>query len=356
MTENHQDRQQASSGFHQLTVKNVAIETSQSKSFVLAPRRNELHLFRYQPGQFLTFQIPLSTGLIERSYSISSAPSFDPDLTICVKRVKNGRGSNWSNDQLKIGTTIRSRVPAGRFTLDDKQSDLLIIAGGSGITPCISLIKHTLFETSRKVKLVYANQNSQSIIYLNVLNLLQKRFPDRFECVHWLDDKNGLMGPKDIISGAYGYDNASCYICGPALLMDMAQDVLMDSFGSTLNIKTERFISPEDETLDSEIQDSNEFAGTEFLTEFRLQFEGNVHTVKLAAGQTLLQAALAGDLDIPRSCTEGHCGTCIAKLCNGQVSMTSTKALSKRNIERGHILLCQSHPGSDNPLFVNLDF
>lgn len=344
------------SGFHLLTVKNIVNETAQAKSFVLRTQKNDLHLFRYQPGQFLTFQIPLQKGLIERSYSISSAQCFDPDMTVCVKRVLNGRGSNWFNDQLQIGTTIRSRVPAGRFTLDDKQTNLLIIAGGSGITPCISLIKHTLFETSRKVKLVYANQDSQSIIYLNVLNLLQKRFPDQFECVHWLDNEKGLMGPRDVLASTHGHENASCYICGPALLMDMAQDVLMDSFGSTLNIKTERFISPEDPALGGEIESSSEPAGNEFLAEFQLQFEGRIHAVRLAAGQTLLQAALASDLDIPRSCTQGHCGSCIAKLCDGEVSMTSTKALSKRNIERGHILLCQSYPASEKSLFVNLDF
>ena len=342
------------SEFYPLTVKKIVDETSQSRSFVLTPQRSDLILFRYQPGQFLSFKIQMDTGLIERSYSISSAPCYDPDMTVCVKRVDNGRGSNWFNDQLKVGSTIMARAPAGRFTLDDGQSDLLIIAGGSGITPCISLIKHTLYETSRNVKLVYANQNSESIIYIETLNQLQKRFSERFACVHWLDDARGFMKTKDVLSFAKGYEKASVYICGPAQLMDMAEEVLMDNYDDQLAIKTERFISPDD--VNSQESGLSKFTDNVLLSEFRLQYEGEIHKISLDQGQTLLQAALASDLDIPRSCTEGHCGTCIAKLIDGDVCMASTKALSKRGIERGHILLCQAQPSSDKPLFVNLDF
>ena len=355
MIDKSEDDVRSVSDFYSLTVQDVINETPESKSFVLKPQRGETNLFRYQPGQFLSFQIPYQSGLIERSYSISSAPCFDPDITICVKRVKNGRGSNWFNDHLKIGAAIKSRLPSGRFILDNNQTDLFVIAGGSGITPCISLIKHSLFETARKVKLIYANQNSQSIIYADVINTLLNRFSERFEYICWLDNESGFMSEKDIVSLACGDEKSSCYICGPAQLMDMAEDVLTQSFGEQANIKTERFVSPDD-AVDSQKSDSIEYLKNDLLNEFRLQYEGEIHTVGLAKGQTLLQAALACNLDIPRSCTEGHCGTCIAKLCEGEVSMVSTKALSKRSIERGHILLCQSHPGSDKPLFVNLDF
>ena len=342
--------------FYPLTVTKIVDETLDSRSFVLKPQRSDGHLFRYQPGQFLSFQIPLDLALIERSYSISSAPCFDPEITICVKRVRNGKGSNWFNDIPKIGSTVKSRLPSGRFTLDDKQTELLVIAGGSGITPCISLIKHALFETNRKVKLVYANQNPQSIIYIKELNLLHARFPDKFECVHWLDNESGFMSADDLVCLAQGYENSSCYICGPAPLMDKAEQVLTEYLDEQANIKTERFISPDDTAIEQKKSNHNEYSDNKFLTQFELQYEGQTHTVSLAAGQTLLQAALSCNLDVPRSCTEGHCGTCIAKLCSGKVSMTSTKALSKRNIERGHILLCQSHPSAADPLFVNLDF
>jgi ring-1,2-phenylacetyl-CoA epoxidase subunit PaaE len=88
---------------------------------------------------------------------------------------------------------------------------------------------------------------------------------------------------------------------------------------------------------------------------FRLTLDGENHTVPVAAGETLLQAALAAGIDAPHSCTEGRCGTCMSWLRNGDVSMASTSALSKRNIERGYVLACQSRPSSPAPIWLDFD-
>ncbi len=88
---------------------------------------------------------------------------------------------------------------------------------------------------------------------------------------------------------------------------------------------------------------------------FRLTLDGENHTVPIAAGQTLLQAALAAGIDAPHSCTEGRCGTCMSWLRNGDVSMASTRALSKRNMERGYVLACQSRPSSPAPIWLDFD-
>lgn len=174
--------------YHRLTVKAVREETPDARSFVLVPERSESSLYRYTPGQFLSFRIPHNGGEIIRSYSLSSAPATDPEMTVCVKRVADGRGSNWFNDNLIAGARIDATQPAGRFTLRANDTPLLLIAGGSGITPCISLIKQALVETARRVKLVYANQNAGSVIYRETLVRLEERFADRFTCQHWLDD------------------------------------------------------------------------------------------------------------------------------------------------------------------------
>jgi 3-ketosteroid 9alpha-monooxygenase subunit B len=88
---------------------------------------------------------------------------------------------------------------------------------------------------------------------------------------------------------------------------------------------------------------------------FRLTLDSEDHTVPIAAGETLLQAALAAGIDAPHSCTEGRCGTCMAWLRNGDVAMTSTRALSKRNSERGYVLACQARPLSDEPIWIDFD-
>ena len=88
---------------------------------------------------------------------------------------------------------------------------------------------------------------------------------------------------------------------------------------------------------------------------FHLTLDGEDHTVPIAAGETLLQAALAADIDAPHYCTEGRCGTCMSWLRNGEVSMASTRALSPRNKERGYVLACQSRPSSPAPIWLDFD-
>jgi ferredoxin len=88
---------------------------------------------------------------------------------------------------------------------------------------------------------------------------------------------------------------------------------------------------------------------------FRLTLDGEDYIVPVAAGETLLQAALAAGIDAPHSCTEGRCGTCMSWLRSGDVSMASTRALSKRNMERGFVLACQSRPSSPAPIWLDFD-
>ncbi len=341
--------------YHRLTVKAVRDETPQARSFSLAPEAGERALYRYRPGQFLTFRIPHKKGHITRSYSLSSTPSADPEMTVCVKRIADGRGSNWFHDHLQVGARIEATRPSGRFVMRAGTAPMLLVAGGSGITPCISLIKEALIETKRHVKLVYVNQNAASIIYREIIEQLETRFSSRFTCKHWLDDAGGLIDAPDILAAADGWEAADTFICGPDPLMDMAEETLSGLFGPTASILTERFVSPDD-PLDGRVglvdQVSLEDLGIE---NFRLTLDGADHIIPIRAGQTLLQAALAAGIDAPNSCIEGHCGTCMSLLREGSVSMASTKALSKRNIQRGCVLACQSRPSSSSPIWLDFD-
>jgi 3-ketosteroid 9alpha-monooxygenase subunit B len=343
------------SRYYRLTVKAICEETANARSFVLSPERGEASHFRYLPGQFLTFRIPHESGLIGRSYSLSSASCADPEMTVCVKRVENGRGSNWFNDHLRVGERIEAQAPAGRFTMTQSESSLLLIAGGSGITPCISLIKQALIETQRVVKLLYANQSEDAIIYRDSLQQLAERYPGRFTCEHWLDDDSGFMSAPDVIAAARGWENADVYICGPAPLMDMAEATLADHCGEQATIRTERFLSPDDDEIpgaESESQNSNNGVAVE---QCRITLDGLEQTISVSAGQTLLEAALAAGIDAPHVCTEGHCGACMSQLREGEVQMANKKALSKRNIEKGFVLACQSRPISTAPLWLDFD-
>ena len=355
MTDIGEEGASTAPSFRRLTVKTIRDETAEAKSFGLVPEAGDGSLYRYRPGQFLTFRIPHDDGLITRSYSLSSAPCADPEMTVCVKRVADGRGSNWFNDHLRVGTRIEATRPAGRFVMRDGDAPMLLIAGGSGITPCISLVKQALIETTRKVKLVYVNRDAASIIYRETLSQLEGRFSDRFTCRHWLDDAGGLIDAPDIVTAATGWAMADSYICGPAPLMDMAEETLSDLFGPEATILIERFVSPDDPHTDQAGPVEPAPSGPIGIESFRLTLDGNDHTVPIIGGQTLLEAALAAGIDAPNSCIEGHCGTCMALLREGSVSMASTKALSKRNIQRGCVLACQSRPSSSAPIWLDFD-
>lgn len=355
MSQSKRGDSSAGPSYHPLTVKAVREETAEARSFVLVPERGETTLYRYQPGQFLTFRVPHDGGEIFRSYSLSSAPCTDPEMTVCVKRVAGGRGSNWFNDHLSVGRRIEATRPAGRFVLRDGDAPLLLISGGSGITPCISLVKQALVATERRVKLVYANQNAASVIYREILDRLESRFPVRFSCEHWFDDRRGFLTGADIAAEAKGWGQADCYICGPDPLMDMAEETLSELFGAGATVLTERFVSPDDPAPGQPAVEAPAPPADALVESFRLTLDGEDHTVPIASGETLLQAALAVGIDAPRSCTEGHCGSCMSWLRNGDVSMASRKALSKRNIERGYVLACQSRPSSLAPIWLDFD-
>ncbi len=355
MSQNQQGDSAAGLSYHRLTVTAVRKETADARSFVLVPERGDETLFRYTPGQFLTFRVPHHEGEIIRSYSLSSAPCTDPDMTVCVKRVASGRGSNWFNDHLIAGAKIEAAPPAGRFVLRSGDAPLLLVAGGSGITPCISLIKQALVETGRRVKLVYANQNAASVIYRETLDALESQFSDRFTCRHWLDDRRGFLTAADITAEAEGWEQAEGYICGPDPLMDMAEETLVTLFGAGATVLTERFVSPDDPVRNRDAVDVPAPPTEALVESFRLTLDGEDHSVPIAAGETLLQAALAAGIDAPCSCTEGYCGTCMSRLRNGEVSMASPQALSKRNIERGYVLACQSRPSSRARIWLDFD-
>lgn len=345
----------AGQSYHRLTVEAVHEETGDARSFVLVPERGDRSLFDYEPGQFLSFRIPHVDGDMIRSYSLSSSPSCDPAMTVCVKRVPDGRGSNWFNDQLSVGMSIEATRPSGQFVLRSGGAPLVLIAGGSGITPCMSLIKQALLETGRRVKLVYANQNATAVIYRRRLDMLESRVPNRFSCQHWFDDDRGFLTAADIASAASGWQQAECYICGPDPLMDLAEETLIDLFGVEATILTERFLSPDDPPLTQEAADGSSPTDDTLVESFRLTLDEEDHTIPIATGETLLQAALAAGIDAPCSCTEGHCGTCMAWLREGEVSMVSCRALSERDIGRGYVLACQSRPASPGPIWLDFD-
>ena len=155
--------------YHALTVAAVIDETADARSFVLEVPPALAQRFAYAAGQFCTFRATIDGEAVARCYSMSSSPEAGDPLTVTVKRVAGGRMSNWMNDRLAPGVAIDVMAPAGLFVLRAADTPIVAFAGGSGITPILSIVKTALLTTSREIALVYANRDAQSVIFADAL-------------------------------------------------------------------------------------------------------------------------------------------------------------------------------------------
>ena len=321
--------------YHNLRVAEVIEETSDSKSFVFEVPPELAELFSYRSGQFLTFRVEVDGHRIVRCYSLASAPELDARPKVTIKRVDEGRVSNWMNDHVVVGTTLEVMHPAGHFCLRESDSPILLFGGGSGITPIISIIKTALKTTSRPVKLLYANRNDQSIIFKEELATLFSQYPDRLELVHRLDDVHGFVDASLVVQEVGPRTDADFYICGPGPFMDVVENALAGLHVDPSQIFIERFESPEGPI-------SSEAVDTSGGARVTIKLDGNETEVEVGEGETILAAARRVGLEAPFACEEAYCGCCMAKVVEGDVEMlTNDGGIDQRQIDQGWVLTCQ---------------
>ncbi len=343
---------------HALTLADVIVETEDARSFVFDVPPELADAFAYQPGQFLTVELPWEGGFsIRRCYSLSSAPEVDARPKVTVKRVAGGRASNWMIDHLRPGDVVQVQPPEGRFVLDSAapaSRPIVLLGGGSGITPMMSLLRSALASTGRHILLVYANRDANSVIFKDALAELAAQHPDRFTLRHHLDSDGGYLTVAQLSEQLAGWEAGDVYVCGPAPFMDLVEIALPAAGFDLGRAKFERFVSPVDPDR-REAAAALEPTTGEVVTAFELRLDGKAHTVSLGPGQTLLAAAKGAGIDAPHSCEDGFCGACMAKLVSGDVVMETHEALSSADIARKQVLLCQSRAVSAKPLVVDYD-
>jgi 3-ketosteroid 9alpha-monooxygenase subunit B len=342
--------------FHELRVSAVIRETPECSSFELAVPEELEEAYRYKAGQHLTFKLPWDDFAVTRCYSLSSCPDLREPMKIGVKRVEGGRISNWLIDNLKAGDSIIASVPEGRFVLDPATrsgAPLFLFAGGSGITPIISLLKSALTITKRPITLLYANQTRESVIYGEELRQLAAAHSERLLVHHHFDAEGGYLTPAQVQALLHLTDIAEFYICGPEPFMELIENTLGEAGVHDELVYIERFVSPADP--DRVEIDAVDVESLEAPDTFSLWLNGRSRTVPYLKGKTLLQCAQAAGLQPAHSCESGYCGSCMAHVNSGKVHMRTHEALSERDIARGVALLCQSVPASREPLELDSD-
>jgi 3-ketosteroid 9alpha-monooxygenase subunit B len=323
--------------FYRVPVAEVISETEQACSLVLAVPPDLAGSFAYRPGQFVTVRIPTADGgSVARCYSMSSSPDAGDQPTITVKRMPGGHASNWIADNVTAGSALDLLPPAGTFTPRSLDADFLLFAGGSGITPVMSILKSALAVGRGRIVLIYANSDERSVIFGPELRRLQATAPHRLIVLHWLDVLQGAPDATALRELARPYASCDAYICGPDPYLAVVRQALADLGAPAQLVHAERFLS----LADNPFETTEATGGVAAVLEVSL--DDQVHQLRWPAGARMLDVLIDADLDPPYSCREGICGACACRLVAGQVEMAHNEVLADSDLADGYILACQS--------------
>ena len=357
-------------GYHPLVVLDVIQETPDTRTFVLDPADDARDLFAYRSGQFCTFRVTVGDEELYRSYSMSTAPGIDDRLAVTVKRVPDGRVSGWFHDEVAPGHELHVSPPTGVFCLPEAGSDhegeatrpVVAFAGGSGVTPIMSIVKTALASTDRQVRMLDANRDETSVIFRAALDALATDQGDRFDLVHHLDDASGLI-TADSVAAFLGSDpDVDVFICGPTPFMDLVETTVLAAGVDPSRINIERFINASDEpaaagagsgsddaqsgTSDEPSTPAANDTGDAVPDVVTVILKGKSTEIGYHPGDTILETTRRGALTAPSSCEAGNCATCMALCKEGSARMRVNNALTPEEVAEGWVLTCQAIPDS----------
>jgi ring-1,2-phenylacetyl-CoA epoxidase subunit PaaE len=348
-----------STHFHALRVAEIVPETAEANSIRFTIPAELRDAFAFKAGQHLTLRATIDGEEVRRNYSLCTAPA-DRDWLVTVKRIGGGVFSNWIGDRLKPGDTLEVMAPHGSFTTDFDPANrrhLVGIAGGSGITPVMSLVRTLLREEpDSRFTLLYGNRDSSSVIFLEALAALKDKYLGRLEIYHFLDAEE-----QDIALFNGMLDRARCdeaiaflvpdaaeidgwFICGPGPMMDAAEGVLLDRNVEKSRIHIERFTA--DRPAESVAREIAELQTKAEGVSVAVTLDGRTRRVPFTAGN-ILDSARASGLPAPFACKAGVCATCRAKVISGKVEMAARYGLTDEEVAAGYVLTCQSVPLGD---------
>lgn len=348
--------------FHTLKVAEVRRETAEAVSIAFDIPEAVKAEYTYIQGQYITLKIQLNGEEVRRSYSVCSSPLVNEPLRVAVKQVKDGRMSTYLNTQLKAGDMLEVMTPMGSFHSAmnaANKKNYVLFAGGSGITPMLSIIKTVLIaEPQSTLVLLYGNRDEASIIFKAELEKIAAEHKERLKMVHVLEYSadaegsllRGIMTPEKVKALVENYvglnlDN-EFFICGPGPMMRNVESTLLE-----LKIAKER-IHLEYFTVDAgaaPAQPAPEIA--ELESSVTVIMDGEETTFELSSkGKSVLDAAMDAGVDVPFSCKGAVCCTCKAKVLEGKVQMDKNFALTDKEVEEGYILTCQAHPLTEKVL------
>jgi len=344
------------SQFHPLLVTDIHHTIRDAVVLTLKPENPDA--FAFTQGQYLTFKQDFDGTELRRNYSICAGLD-DGELKVGIKRVDGGAFSTYANTELKVGDTLHAMPPQGKFFTaiePEVAKNYLGFAGGSGITPVLSILKTVLKrEPNSTFTLVYANRAVNTIMFREELEDLKNHYMGRLTIIHILEsgqDMELFEGRVDqakcdaLFKHWIQIDNVdTAFICGPEPMMLAIAEALKTNGLSDEQIKFELFSESQQGRLAK--QEMAKRSEGQSGTEVTVIIDGARRSFTMKKGQSVLEAALENGQEAPFACKAGVCSTCMGKVLDGEVEMLSNHALEDYEVERGYVLTCQSYPLSD---------
>ena len=357
-SEKKEESQGSSSHYFDLTVKNIVHETKEAITIVFEQPSNKIN---YKSGQFLTLIVPMGGKDVRRAYSLCSSPFTDLDLAVTVKRVDNGLMSNWLPENLKVGSKVKVMEPMGQFTTEFKKENkrhLIMFAGGSGITPMMSIIKSTLTQEPESIcSLIYCNRDIDSIIFKDAFDTMQTTWEGRLHVIHILDNApmnwqgySGLLN-HDMLKKLFeripdwGIDKTTYLMCGPEGMMKNAETLLSELHIPKEKTFKESFVQG---TIDKDTKKEAAPVSENKAREVTIRYDGQEYKVMVEPNRAILETALDQGIDLPYSCQSGLCTACRGKAISGKVKLDEEEGLSQSERDEGYVLTCVGHPLTDD--------
>jgi ring-1,2-phenylacetyl-CoA epoxidase subunit PaaE len=353
--------------FHTLKVKDIRRETVDAVSIAFDIPLAIQHEYQFKQGQYITVKLNVNGEELRRSYSICTSPYSEKELRVAVKEVQDGRASTLMNRTWKVGDAVEVMTPMGNFSSilsGNNKKHYVLFAGGSGITPMMSILKSVLYiEKQSNVTLVYANRNEDSVIFKTEIEKIVSENADRVKVLNVYDTpktqvsdlQKGLLSVdrvKAIVENYGGVNADEYFICGPGPMMENIKQGLEDLKIAKEKVHIEYFSAVADAVAKAE---GNVVTGADVNSEVTVIQYGIETTMKLnTAGLTILDAAIDAGVDAPFSCKGAVCCTCRAKVIEGKAKMDANFALTDAEVEDGFILTCQAHPLTEK-LIVDFD-
>ena len=350
-----------SASFHPLKIAEVRREIDDAVSLRFELPEHLREAFRFAPGQHLTLRTEIDGEEVRRNYSLCVAP-HENELRIAIKKIAGGAFSGWANAALAAGHELDVMPPHGSFTWTfdpARRATYAGFAGGSGITPVLSLLKTALaVEPDSEFILLYGNRTSNSIMFLEQLAALKDRYLDRLQIFHFLEEEdeevelfNGRLDSAKVadVLGSIVDPKVidAAFICGPGPMMDAVESGLVAAGVDREKILIERFTVGEMSAAQAAAARALERQAAGRKVQVTLV--GRRRSVAFDPDKgSILENARAAGLPAPYACKAGVCATCRAKLVRGEVKMKQNYGLSADEVAQGYVLTCQAVPVTDD--------